>query len=135
MHLHRCLVDARFSYSSTVSITYSMAFVTVFFANAICYGMIYYKVCRLTRITASKENTPEGKYTKVARMMIMFIAAYLFQWWTYVVLSIWFHFGEPSIWFFLVTIIFTDLGGVYNAVVYTIIRKKYTQTNSISPSC
>ena len=63
-------------------------------------------------------------------MMMLFVGVYLLQWWPYVVQAIWTIAGVPHLALIIMTVIFANLGGVFNFLAYTFIRKKYSSVGS-----
>lgn len=58
--------------------------------------------------------------------MSMFVAIFLFQWWPYIAQALCILLGRQIAEVFIITVIIVNLGGVFNAVVYSVIRRKYT---------
>ncbi|ELU01214.1 hypothetical protein CAPTEDRAFT_205792 [Capitella teleta] len=121
-----CMVDMRPWYGPIVNTVYGMTMVLVFAVNAVCYGAIYLRIRRAAMKTAASSSNQGNKYHKAAKLMMLFVAVYLFQWWTYVAQALWSFAGPPAVELYILSVFLINLGGVYNALVYTIIRKKYS---------
>jgi hypothetical protein len=102
--------------------------VVVFVVNAVCYGAIYYRIRKAAMSQVGASGNAQPKYHKTAKLMLLFVAVYLFQWWAFVAQAIWSFAGSPADAMYIVTVFFVNLGGVYNALVCTIIRRKYSST-------
>jgi len=63
------------------------------------------------------------KNLKVARVMMLFIVAYILQYWEYITYALWLVFGKPSVVIMEATVIFTNQGGVLNMLAYTLLRR------------
>ena len=48
------------------------------------------------------------------------------QYWPFVVLALWSLVSTPPFPVLMMIVVVCNMGGVYNAVVYTVIRRKYT---------
>ena len=132
--VHRCMVDMRKSYGVIVGNFYGMTMVGVFVANALCYGAIYLKIRQVAQKNTLVESRGEkkDKYHKTARMMMLFVLVYLWQWWTFVVQALWGLVETPHIAIYILGVLIINLGGVYNALAYTFIRKKYSSVGAAS---
>ena len=65
------------------------------------------------------------RYLKTARIMMLFVVAYIGQWWTLVAYGIWTLFGQqPHIAIVTMDVFFPNLGGVWNFLAYTFLRNK-----------
>ena len=134
VRLLRCMVDMRKPYGTLVTNMYGLTMATVFCVNVLCYGAVWLKIRRvaMTSPQAAPSRDNQGavvaasntqRYLKTAKMMMVFVGAYLLQWSSYVVQAVWSMVGVPRIWLFILTVIMINLGGVYNALAYTIIRR------------
>ena len=56
--------------------------------------------------------------------MMIFVAVFILQWWCFVVYTVWNMVSIPPPTIFVIAVIFINLGGIYNAIAYTIIRQK-----------
>ena len=72
--------------------------------------------------TRAAENS--RKFHKTARVMMLFVAAYIAQWWPYVTHTTWRLFGEPHISITMLVTLFANMGGVFNFLAYTLLRNK-----------
>ena len=54
----------------------------------------------------------------------------MMQWVFNVVYSIWAKFEEPQIWVFIAKVIFCNLGGLFNGLAYTVMRRRYLKAES-----
>ncbi|ELU04867.1 hypothetical protein CAPTEDRAFT_213427 [Capitella teleta] len=86
--------------------------VLVFVANAGCYGAIYYRIRKAT----SKITSHNCKYHKAAKLMMFFVATFLFQYWPFVVGALWSLACPLALELYIITSVVTNLGGVYNGL-------------------
>ena len=98
--------------------------IIVFLFNVICYLGIW---SRIRQVMKTQKNGK--KYGKTAKVMMLFVAAYIGQWWAYVVHSIWSFFGESHVTIFWGAVFFSNMGGVFNFLAYTFIRKRYQKVS------
>ena len=66
-----------------------------------------------------------SKYHKSANIMIIFVATYFFQNWPAMIYYIWAYFVDPPIALVVLLVVLVNMGGLFNAVAYTLIRRKY----------
>ena len=97
--------------------------VIVFLYNSISYLGIWMKVRRVTKSSSTK-TTDQKKYLRSARVMLLFVAAFILQWWAYVIYCIWNFFTEPHVVIIVGAVTFSNMGGLFNFLAYTYIRKK-----------
>jgi len=97
--------------------------ILTFIFNAACYFGVWMKIRR--QGTRTKAQPP--KYGRTAKVMMSFVAAYLAQWWTYVAYATWGIFREPHVSIIWGAVFFSNMGGVFNFLAYTFIRRKYQQ--------
>ena len=116
--------------SIIVGIIYGLTMVAVFVTNALCYGAIYLKIRQVVQKNTLKDSRGEDKYHKTARMMMLFVLVYLWQWWAFVVQALWGLVETPHIIIYILGVFIINLGGVYNALAYTFIRKKYSRVGA-----
>ena len=55
--------------------------------------------------------------------MALIVLAFLFQWSLYVAFTLWQFFGSPHIGLLIADVSVCNLGGVFNAVAYTLMRR------------
>ena len=114
----------RQSYGLLVHNFYGMSMVVVLLANIVCYGAVLCKIQSVKRTNQGVKSTNQNsKYHKTVVMMVAFVAAYLFQWCPVAVNSIWNLVGTAHVAIYIIQVVTVNLGGVYNAVAYTVIRR------------
>ena len=139
MHIFsRCFTDKRKDAAIYVDMVYAFSFVTIFLINIACYGMVWYKIRRVSNLvsTYQKEESssvlPKNSNLKAARTMCIFIVAYIAQWFGYMTYSIWSLLQPAPIWLLGLTVVVTNMGGVFNCVAYTWLRKNNRQNSESS---
>ena len=116
----------RKSYGPLVNNLYGTAMVVVFCVNAICYGAVWMKIRKVgMRDPGPQAAGPHGKnrYLKTAQTLMVFVAAFAVQWAGFIVQAVWGMVGVPAMWLILFTVVLTNMGGVLNALAYTVIRR------------
>src|SRR6218665_515255 len=56
--------------------------------------------------------------------MLVFVGVFILQWWSFTLYNIWALVTTPPAPVLVIAVIFINLGGIYNAIAYTIIRRK-----------
>ncbi|XP_069117979.1 uncharacterized protein [Argopecten irradians] len=95
--------------------------------NAILYGLSWYRIRVETKRLADTLGTAvqSKKRTHIAaKNMFLFLISYFVQWWALSVYGIWIAFGEGPIALYVVNIFFSNAGGVWNGIVFIIIRRR-----------
>ena len=134
----RCFTDKRKDAAIYVDMVYAFSFVTIFLINIVCYGMVWYKIRKVSNLvsTYQKEESssvlPKNSNLKAARTMCIFIVAYIAQWFGYMTYSIWSLLQPAPIWLLGLTVVVTNMGGVFNCVAYTWLRKNNRQNSESS---
>ena len=62
--------------------------------------------------------------------MLLFMAAYIGQWWAYGIYSFWRIFEQPHAVIMLASVLFGNLGGTFNFIVYIVIKQRLSKTSS-----
>ena len=107
--------------------SFAISQVVVFIVIAIAYGLI------LVKIRQSSKNLSDEKasrYRNSAKIMIIFVFVFFLQWWSPALCSMWSFFQIPPIPIVLLVVVGVNLGGVYNSIAYTLIRKRFTRVAS-----
>ena len=101
--------------------------ILVFFACAVSYIAIFIRVksSALTSTETTMSKQRRMKINRSGRIMMIFVLAFLVQWWAWAVQSIWAYFEFPALWMIVATVAFTNSGGVLNAFAYTIMRRHH----------
>ena len=103
-------------------------FLVVFLANMASYLLVWWKISQVNKAVVSGGETQSNKrkkYQRLAKVMMLFVAVFIGQWWAYVAMALWGIFGEPHVALVTCVVIFSNLGGVFNFIAYTLVRKKY----------
>ena len=116
--LCRCNADAGTEKGRLLSTIQSIMTAIIFGLLLICYGSIAVKVI----ITNRRSQRTHARHIRPIKVMAVFLVAYLIQWWPTVTLA--FVLGHQTSLATIITIvIFCNLGGAFNALAYTVIRK------------
>ncbi|XP_061177435.1 uncharacterized protein LOC133186217 [Saccostrea echinata] len=116
------------------------AFASIFFTtipmtivlvvNVVLYISTWWKIYKKSsqlRTTLGKETQTLHASFNAAKMMSLFVAVFFVQWWALGIVSVWQNFAMVPEEFFTIVVIFSNLGGVFNAGVFIIIRKRRRQ--------
>ncbi len=66
----------------------------------------------------------KNQYQNTAKLLILFVVAYTAQWWPFFIYSVWYYIAIPHIYLAVCITIFANMGGLFNFLAYTLIRKK-----------
>ncbi len=107
-----------------VSSAYQSVTVTVCVAS---YSAVWFKIRQVSK-SAGSWSTRQKKLVKKARIMAVFVLAYAGQWVPGVILALWSFISPENVHeiMVLITTLFVNMGGFFNCVAYTVIRKKYS---------
>ncbi len=105
---------------------YAIYMICVFLVNLVCYLMVWLKIRRVERnLGATGQSSRQRKYHRIAKVMAFFVMVYLGQYWAFFVFSFWGLFGIPSVGIISCSVAFGNLGGAFNCLAYTLIRRRY----------
>lgn len=68
-------------------------------------------------------------YKNTAKILTLFVLAYVAQWWPTVAVPIWHLFGQIPLSYYPVMVFCLNCGGLFNLCAYTVARRKYAQTS------
>ena len=88
---------------------------------AVSYGAIWIRM----KSTTSLIDVNSARYRKSAKMMMIFVVVFIFQWWPMVLASTWLLLAQPPDAVFMIFVVIVNLRGVYNCVAYTLIRRRF----------
>lgn len=108
--------------------------IIVFIANIALYSIVWLKIMRSSRrlrqfegTDASKNKAKEDKarsHMKTAKILTLFVVVFFVQWWPSIGLfGIWTFFGVPDSKVAIAGVIFPNLGGLFNMLAYTKVRR------------
>ena len=116
-----------------LSVAFSVFILVIFSINVSCYMAVWIKIQRIhnnLKSVSRELTTPNGHAhrthpaTRTTKTMSLFVAAYLFQWCPlcvhFVCSLLGYHFFPVMIW----VVIGVNLGGAYNAVAYTLAKRR-----------
>lgn len=98
----------------------------MFSANTILYALTWVRIYKQAReIKRTLGKTESSASSRAARSMSLFVFVFFIQWWPMFVFGLWSLEGSeiPQVMFHC-QVIFANLGGVLNFVVYVIIRRR-----------
>jgi len=98
----------------------------VFSINIVLYTLTWVRIYKQDRKLRRFKGTKVFRAsTRVARSISLFVFAFFIQWWPNFVFGLWSVLvDDPRDIFDNVKVIFANLGGVFNLVVYVIIRRR-----------
>ena len=139
----RCSIDLRTKagviYAQILAYVEILIFGTIFLS----YGVILIKL-RTSSLRMVDSSTM--RYRNSAKLMMIFVVVFIFQWWSLVLVNIWSLVSQLPEGIFLLPVVVVNLGGVYNCLAYTVIRRRFTRvapgleraaenTNKINETC
>ena len=95
----------------------------------ISYGAIWVKVRQASKVVDAKI----GRCNRTAKIMMIFVVVFLFQWWIQILFVVWGLFGTVLKYLAVVSECLINLGGVYDCVAYTVIRRRFQTVVSPAP--
>ncbi|XP_074645818.1 uncharacterized protein LOC141902076 [Tubulanus polymorphus] len=125
-----CFIDMSPKWKVLNSV-HSSIMILVFFGNCILYLTTWIRIKHATN-RLGMHNTADMMHRKhkiyhSAHSMTVFVSAYVLQYTAFVVNSIWALVSIPTPELIMATVFFTNLGGPFNCVAYTIFRRYTTQ--------
>ena len=108
--------------------------VLVFFMDVLLYSIVWLTILQSTRRLhkfdekedkSTKKSENKGKsYAKTAKVLTLFVLAYFTQCWvTIIFFGIYPFFGDPPLYWNIVTVAFYNSGGLFNMLSYTMVRR------------
>ncbi|XP_062593174.1 uncharacterized protein LOC134254653 [Saccostrea cucullata] len=124
-----CLFDGvKGALASVFFVTVPITLILV--VNVVLYILTWWKINteskRLKTMLGKEAQTVRASH-RAAKLMSLFVAAFFIQWWALAIISVWHNFAVVPQEFFTVVVVFTNLGGVLNGVVYIIIKNRRNQ--------
>ena len=98
---------------------YSVLQLVLFLGVLISYGGIWFKIKSTTKLM----NADTKRYQNSAKLMMIFVVVFIFQWWPNTMLFLWGFVSTPPPQINMLSGFITNMGGVYNCIAYTIIRR------------
>ena len=93
-----------------------------FIINVLSYVGIWWKL----RMVSKSSALSSAKYQRTARIMVLFIVVFFAQWWGFALYIAWQQFTPfPPLEVLMLLLWFTNFGGVFNAVAFTFVRRRY----------
>ena len=106
---------------------YILTMIIVFGSNVICYMIVWGKIRHVEGMMEKFQDAEVKDATKRSRRsaqsMALIVLAFLFQWSLYVAYTLWMFFGSPPNELLVADVFICNLGGVFNATAYTLMRK------------
>ena len=99
----------------------------------VAYGAIWLKIQRTTRLMNGMSST-EQRYQSSARVMLIFVAVFILQWWSLTLFNVWVLVVTPPSAVLVLSVLLINLGGVYNCIAYTIIRRRLQRQKHDNPN-
>ena len=97
--------------------------IAIFVYNTLSYLGIWYKINKVSR-KSTTTSANQKKYHRSAKTMMFFVAAFIAQWWAFIIFNLWNFFSVPHISIVVAGVIFSNMGGVFNFLSYTYVRKR-----------
>ncbi|KAK3092295.1 hypothetical protein FSP39_000918 [Pinctada imbricata] len=102
---------------------------TVILVISIIYTLTWCHIRKAAIVATSLGNDVTKKSTRAAKTMTLFVVVFVIQYWASGIYAVWQTVGEPPIELMYPVIMFTNIGGLLNGVVYvTRIRKRCHQS-------
>ena len=126
LSVYRCLVDMRQRIGPIMNNVYACCQITIVLVNFTCYILVWGKLRKVPVIAGLSGNAKikRNKYQRTWKVMMLFVIAYFGQFWPFILYAGWSMFGTPSPVVVIFVVIFCNMGGVFNFLSYTLIRKR-----------
>ncbi len=121
--IFRCYIDMRTPIGPMLSSIQSVLILILFSVILTSYIMVWYKLNAASKSRANGAGS-KHKYNSAAQTMMLFVAAFLVQWWPLIMFGTWAVFALPHVSIIILAVFFCNLGGVFNLIAYTVIRKR-----------
>ena len=93
----------------------------------LAYGAIWIKIKR----THKDIDLNSKRYRSTASIMLVFVLIFILQWWALIFFNAWTISDSPPIdWWPIVTGCLCNLGGVWDCIAYTVIRRRIRRNES-----
>ncbi|XP_060067600.1 uncharacterized protein LOC132547814 [Ylistrum balloti] len=105
----------------------SVPMILILIANTTLYGFTWCRVrieSRALEASLGPTVNASARSHRVARNMFLFLIVYFIQWWPASILSILVLFPNPPVHMIYFVTTFCNIGGILNAVVYFVIRRR-----------
>ena len=106
----------------------SITLLSFFGFNSIIYLLVGRKLRKaavtLNDIAVNAQIQIE-KYNRSAKVMLLFVLAFLAQWVCVMAFYIWALLAMPPLAMVVLVVIFANLGGVFNFIAYTWLKRKF----------
>ncbi len=117
----------------------ALLFLVLFSVILTSYIMVWYKLNAASKSRANGAGS-KHKYNSAAQTMMLFVAAFLIQWWFLILFGTWALLSLPHVSEVIQVVFFCNLGGVFNLIAYTEIdpkrlQQKTTQTTTLEIWC
>ncbi|XP_060067601.1 uncharacterized protein LOC132547817 [Ylistrum balloti] len=120
-----CLFDAVQGRIGNLIVAVPMILILI--ANTTLYGLTWCRVrieSRALEASLGPTVNASARSHRVARNMFLFLIVYFIQWWPASILSILILFPNPPVYMIHLVTTFCNIGGILNAVVYFVIRRR-----------
>lgn len=98
----------------------------------VAYGAIWMKIQRTTSLMTDRTST-EQRYQSSARVMLIFVAVFILQWWSLTLFNVWVLVATPPSAVLVLSVLLINFGGVYNCIAYTVIRRRLQRQKVNNP--
>ena len=71
----------------------------------------------------------------IFQVLMLFVAVYIIQYWAIVVYALCDVFGTPNYGLAICCVLFGNMGGLFNFVAYTLVRKRQQSVDDMQPVC
>ena len=104
-----------------------LLFVTFFFITFFYIALLAKMRSVEQKVKKGNDSSGSTKYHSTVRIMMLFVAVFVLQWWASLAFSVWNIFSQPSVVIYWGAIFFSNLGGLFNGMAYTLLRRKQSQ--------
>ena len=103
----------------------------IFVTCIVVYTVLWIKIKRTSKDIQSQSGSQskKSKYTRTGQVMMLFVVAFLMQWWPWATQAVMSYIvsGDLPLWIIFAVVSLCNMGGTFNAIVYTVMRKRFLQ--------
>ena len=102
----------------------------IFVTCIVVYTVLWIKIKRTSKDIQSQSGSQskKSKYTRTGQVMMLFVIAFLMQWWPWATQAVMSYvLRQLPLGIIISAVSLCSMGGNFNAVFYTVMRKRFLQ--------
>ena len=102
----------------------------IFLTCIVVYTVLWIKIRRANIKVQSQSgsHSKKSKFLRTGQVMMLFVIAFVMQWWPWATQGV-MSYVSPDLpsWIIFAAVSLCNMGGTLNAIVYTVMRKRFLQ--------